>query len=190
MDHPNSSKHVYLSYVQSDEGYADKFRAILDGLNFQVSACRENKITQDVREQVESALTHCSVVVVLIGPNTRSSRWVDLEISLATEPRIGQPGAGLLGIILPEHEDFAKPYYGPDNVPLRLHDRIVWEYAIVRKWTVAPSMVEKWLTDVERRRYHFRSATNFSVLQTLREFPWNDDIDSPRPVLKALLEQE
>ena len=186
----NSPQHVYLSYAHDDEAFAKQFHEMMEPFGISVSSCRDNETNQEIEEQAESVLTHCSLVVVLIGPKTRDSRWVDLEIALGTAPRTGLPGAGLLGIILPEHVDFAMPYYDPANIPLRLHDRARWEYALVRKWIDRPDVIHSWLQDAERRRRHFRSAPNFSALQALKEFHWDDNADKPRPVLQTLSERD
>lgn len=187
MEH---SPHVYLSYAQADESDAIAFRKLMESLNVPVDSCRDGETGENVLATARSVLSNCSVIVVLIGERTRDSRWVDMEISLAMEPREDQPGAGLLGIILKSHPDFAKPYYEPDSIPLRLHDRVRWEYGMVRKWTDDPQQVRTWLDDANRRRHHFRSATNITTMRALHAFSWDDSVDTPRPILKSLLEQE
>ena len=44
------------------------------------------------------------------------------------------PGAGLIGVILPYHDDFDRPYYEPELVPLRLHDFIEQKVAIIGEY--------------------------------------------------------
>ncbi len=190
MPSNNSSQQIYLSYAHSDEEYARRFSELLDPMGFAVTSIRDADTSCEAEAHAESVLSHCSLVVVLIGPKTRDSRWVDMEIALATKPRIGLPGAGLLGIILPKHPDHGMPYYDPDNIPVRLHDRVRWEYALIRKWVEDPVLLQSWLTDSERRRRHFRPEPNYATLQALKSWSWDENADTPRPALRKLWEQE
>lgn len=192
MNFDNSPRQIFLSHVSDDKGYAVKFRTLLEPLGYSAFTCFDIPSDQgpDIADKVESVLTHCSLVVVLVGPKTRLSRWVDMEIDLGLSPRIGQPAAGLLGIILPEHEDFSKPYYEPESVPARLHDRVRWEYALLRKWTDNTQAIREWLQDAEKRRRHFRPTVNYKVQLALRSHPWDESADMPRPFLQSLLERE
>jgi len=186
----NSPQQIYLSYVHSDETYAKRFSELLERKGIATTSIRDSDTNSEIEAQAESVLTHCRLVVVLVGPKTRDSRWVNLEIALATKPRIGSPSAGLLGIILPEHSDFGMPYYDPENIPVRLHDRVRWEYALARKWIDDPDALQLWLKDAERRRRHFRPEPNYAALQELKSYSWNDNADTPRPALQNLWEQE
>lgn len=116
---------------------------------------------------------------VLIGPETRYSKWVDKEIELATKPSKSGPGAGLIGVILPTHEDFPKPYYEPELVPLRLHDRIQAEYATLKKWTEDPAEVIRWIGDADRRRHQYDATPSMRAMLDLRRFPWAEGADTP-----------
>lgn len=82
------------------------------------------------------------------------------------------------------------PYYEPENIPLRLHDRVKWEFALIRKWIEDPSQIQQWIENAERRRKHFRSSINYSALKALKEYPWDENADTPRPILQSLSERE
>lgn len=82
------------------------------------------------------------------------------------------------------------PYYDSDNVPVRLHDRVRWKYALIRKWVEDPELFQSWLTGSERRRRHFRPEPNYATLPVLKSWPWDEKADTPRPALQELWEQE
>ena len=188
MSSNSSTAHIFLSYAVPDQSYADQFRALTAPHNVRLSGSHDIAAEANIADDVREALASCDIVVVLIGPTTQHSRWVDMEMELAIAPRSNGPTAGLLGIILPEHPDFAKPYYDPKNVPPRLHDRVHWEYGLIRKWTEDFDLVLQWLKEADRRRRQYRPAVNYSAIQALQRREWDDSADSPREFLKALRE--
>jgi hypothetical protein len=105
---------------------------------------------------------------------------MEMEVAMAT--RENGPGAGLIGVILPNHDDFKRPYYEPELVPLRLHDFIMQEVAIIKKWTDSPKAVHSWLEDAERRRHALqrRTRVSLSTLKFIREHRWTNKGDEPR----------
>jgi hypothetical protein len=131
--------------------------------------------------QLRDCALRSTHTVVLIGPATRLSKWVDREIAVSTESREEGPGAGLIGVILPHHEDFSRPYYDPQNVPLRLHDLVESEYAIVRKWSEKPEEVVRWLEDAARRREFFRPEPSLGAAAQIYRFSWSAEVDESRP---------
>jgi MTH538 TIR-like domain (DUF1863) len=130
-----------------------------------------------ILDHLRQQATGATITIVLIGPATRFSHWVDQEIEVSTKPTKSGPGAGLVGVILPHHEDYSKPYYDPEHVPLRLHDRILAEYAILRKWTDDPSEIARWLTETDRRRCQYDPTPSVRALMDLRRFPWSEPED-------------
>lgn len=134
----------------------------------------------EIQEALQKSLAQATIIIVLIGATTRFSRWVDTEIQLATQPTKSAPGAGLIGVVLPTHDDFSKPYYEPDLVPLRLHDRVQAEYAILRKWTDDPAEIVRWIQEADRRRWHYDSLPSIRAMMQLRQFPWSVEEARPR----------
>jgi hypothetical protein len=104
---------------------------------------------------------------------------VDREIELGTESREDGPGAGLVGVILPPHDDFSRPYYDPENVPVRLHDLVQNEYAILRKWSENPDEIRPWLEEAERRRRHCPEPSLGASAQLYR-FAWDPAVDGSK----------
>jgi hypothetical protein len=72
-----------------------------------------------IREQYISEAT---VAVVLIGPRTWQRKFVDWEIGAALRDTTMNPRCGLLGILLPNHQDFGRSQYHPHLIPPRLAD--------------------------------------------------------------------
>jgi hypothetical protein len=178
---------IYLSYVNSDQPWADRLLALLGNTgiktcNPQTALQPGQNIERSLREMILAA-TH---ILVLIGPTTRLSKWVDREIELSTEARENAPSAGLIGVLLESHEDFSRPYYDPGNIPLRLHDLIQSEYAIIRKWSEKPEEVSRWLDDATTRRHYFRSETSLRAAAEIYRFSWDRAVDESRPDPEAL----
>ena len=180
---------IFLSHMAADSKEAARFKSIVEKHGLTVFSAEDMQPGVELLNWMTSVLSDCDIVVVLVGPETRHSHWVDREIEQGTATRESGPSAGLLGVVLKTHPDFEKPYYDPINVPLRLHDRVQWEYGIVRKWSEDPDEVLLWLEEADRRRMHFQPATSLRALRELRRFPWNESLDEQRP-LKAWLELE
>jgi hypothetical protein len=166
-----SQAQVYLSYTKADQSWANKLASLLSGPGISV-----NK-PKDFQDQLEGVLNSATCVVVLIGTQTRLSKWVDREIELSTDSRENGPAAGLVGVILPSHVDFSLPYYDPENIPLRLHDLVENEYAIIRKWSEDPDETHRWLQEAERRRHRFRPEPSLGTAAKLYRFTWDPEVD-------------
>lgn len=190
MVYNSANTSVYLSHVQSDQPYADRLRQLLKSIGISVVSSGELTVGDHLEDLARGGLNDCSTMVVLIGPHTRDSRWVDMEIELGIRPQPGRPATGLLGIILENHEDFSRPYYDAEKVPPRLHDRVRWEYGLIKKWDENLGRIREWLDESMRRAQHYCPTVNLKTLRTLRTFQWNESIDTPRPVIARLLEEE
>lgn len=178
---------IYLSYLKSDQPWAERLAARLESAKLTVSNPPSGLPLEKVGpEAVREAILASSHTLVLIGPTTRFSRWVDREIELSTEPREEGPGAGLVGVILPEHEDFSRPYYDPANVPIRLHDLIQSEYALIRKWSEQPEEIQRWIEEAGRRRFCVGPEPSLGAAAQIYRFGWDESLDKARPGLEAL----
>lgn len=179
MNAPESSPKVYITYAASDKSWADRMRLILETAG--VSVVSPDSITRSGDswfESIRSAIDSATVLFVLIGPRTRLSKWVDREIELATRRTAVSSAAGLVAVVLPEHSDFGKPYYDPEKVPLRIHDHVSRESAILRKWTDKPEVIRTWIDDALRRRKRFPSPfVSFSTESAIRRLDWDKDLD-------------
>ena len=183
MPEAQQTPFVFVSHSQADAAFADQFEKMLSAIN--VPSWNYNsaiKPGDNYLEKVQPALENCTHIVVLIGPLTKDSRWVDMEMEVAMSARESGPGAGLIGVILPNHDDFKRPYYEPESVPLRLHEFITRQVAILKKWPESPEAVQQWLEVGERRRHAFqrRTRVSLSTLKFIREHQWTDEGNQPR----------
>ena len=83
----------------------------------------------------EDKISDSSVVVVLIGNNTKRRKHVDWEIYAGLAPSING-NAGLIGIMLPS----VKKIYGQylyDDMPARFADNLKTGYASLYEWSDA-----------------------------------------------------
>jgi TIR domain len=120
MPETTQTPYVFISHSRADAGFANEFEQTL--LAIKVASWNFNSAIapgDNYLEKVKPALETCTHIVVLVSPLTRDSRWVDMEMEVAMATRENGPGAGLIGVILPNHDDFKRPYYEPELVPLR-----------------------------------------------------------------------
>lgn len=200
MSLPETPSAVFISCHSADRGHATALESLLPEGTVIWNGATSVPSGAEWGEALRDALIRADVTVVLLGPRTRDSRWVDFEIQHSTAARSTeviqakgqaiqssvlsawgiQPGAGLVGIILPDHPDFSKPYYDPENVPVRLHDLVQQEYAIIKKWTYDAGLIAGWLLDaVGRRRYRHPERTP-RLVEALTSFSWDDSLDSEK----------
>jgi len=92
-------------------------------------------------------LADASVVIVLVGPNTKFRRHVDWEISAGLEPYSGR--SGLLGILLPEFLIWANRH-DTDALPPRLADNVLSGYATICTWSEIDSHPTRLIDYVDR----------------------------------------
>ncbi len=183
MTDMSANRKVFLSFAASDKKSADDMRQMLESQGVEVlSVDTSIRAGSAWVESLREAMLSASVVFVLIGPKTRASQWVDQEIKIAIEGTTSGPPPGLVAVILKEHEDYSRPFYDPENVPLRIHDHVSRESAILRKWPKNPAEVLSWMEDAMRRRQQFPSPfVNFSTQSALSNFDWDASADEATP---------
>ena len=85
-----------------------------------------------------------------------------------------------MGILLPDHPDHKKPYYDPANVPVRLHDLVQQEYAIIKMWSDDSTVIAGWMREaMYRRRYRHPERTP-RLVDALSSFQWDETVDSEK----------
>jgi hypothetical protein len=84
----------------------------------------------------EDYISDSSVLLVLIGPNTKKRKHVDWEISAALNKKVGGY-SGLAGILLPTFPLSSENKYNYDDIPPRLADNVKSEFAKVYEWSYA-----------------------------------------------------
>ena len=110
---PRVRHKVFVSFYHEDD---DKYRRKWDETTSEIfinksvgkgeidSDNSDDYIKRLIREQY---LDDASVLVVLVGPNTRDRKHVDWEISAALNKKVGGY-SGLMGLLLPTHPDYPK----------------------------------------------------------------------------------
>lgn len=136
------TKHkVFISYYhQDDQYYKNYIDTFLSGniINKSVMPGEYNSDNSDqyIKRLIrEDKVSDSSVVVVLIGPNTRKRKHVDWEISAGLNPSVNG-NSGLVGILLPTY-----PMIGTEPsvsyLPERILDNYYSGYAKLYTWNYA-----------------------------------------------------
>lgn len=174
------SLRVFLSFAASDKSRAEAMANILQSNQIEVLTMTPSgrMSDEDMLATIRDVMAKATMTFVLIGPRTRASKWVDKEIEIALLGTKDRPPTGLVAVILPEHEDFSRPFYDPENVPLRIHDHVSRESAILRKWSENPDEIRKWIADADQRRRRFPvPLVSFATQSALRRFDWDASAD-------------
>ncbi len=130
---------IFLSYDNADEYWRIRFDDIF-AHDFTYRFVRPAAVPEEGgqfygRELHEKGyLTLETVVLVLIGPRTYSSKKVDWEVAAALDNGSARP-AGLMAMRLPTHEDYQKPSVNPRRIPQRIADNLKSGYIKLYDWT-------------------------------------------------------
>jgi Thoeris protein ThsB, TIR-like domain len=130
---------IFLSYDSADEYWRARFDDVF-GREAPYRFVRPDAVpTADGAEygrelREKGYLTTETVVVVLIGPKSYSSRKVDWEVAAALDNGDARP-AGLLAVRLPSHEDYQKTSVNPRRIPIRVADNLKSGYIRLYDWT-------------------------------------------------------
>lgn len=183
---------VFISHSASDSDFANRMEQKLAELgvtawNFNTQVGPGDAYLDKAKHTLET----CTHIMVLVGPVTKESRWVDMEMEIAMASSESGPGADLIGVILPNHGDFTRPYYEPDQVPARLHDFVRQGAAVIKKWSEDPSEVSKWIAGSDSLGTGLARSCrpSLATLKFIRENAWTDEGDIAREGLPSLSAQ-
>lgn len=104
-------------------------------------------------------LSDTTVLIVLVGLNTKFRKHVDWEISGALNFKVGETYAGLLGLLLPTHPFYGKNECGYDSLPARLSDNFKSGYAVIASYTDNSRLLQNYIElafDYRKSRAHKR----------------------------------
>lgn len=141
---------TFVSYYHDDDqDYRTKFENLFEDLIVSKSVKVgdiDSEISDEYIKQLiqKDYLTDTTVLVVLVGANTKCRKHIDWEIAGAISTRVGG-NSGLLGILLPTHPDFGTGKYSNDNLPIRLDRNIQTGYAKIYEWTEDRVKMQEWI---------------------------------------------
>lgn len=121
----------------------------------------------------EDKISDSSVVVVLVGPNTRRRKHVDWEIYAGLRNSINGC-AGLVGILLPEIRLTVDKQYSLSDLPARLADNVVSGFADIYTWEVFTKDFQKVIDTAFINRITRRGKVDNSRMQMQRNLGWNE----------------
>lgn len=137
---------IFLSYDGAEEYWRVRFDDVF-GRAFACNMVRPAQIQAETGQSyiddlaAKGFLTPETVMVVLLGPKTYSSRKVDWEIAAALN-KIGSRPAGLVAMRLPNHQDHGKSSVNPSRIPSRIADNLKSGYIKLYDWTESQRELE------------------------------------------------
>jgi len=141
----------FVSYYHKDDSqYKESFLNLMDDLTVTKSV-KEGDISSNVSDEYvkqliqKNYLHDTTVLIVLIGSKTKCRKHVDWEISGALNYKVGDSYAGLLGLLLPEHEDYGRGKATYSKLPDRLADNFKSEYAVIRDYTTDRKKLQEYI---------------------------------------------
>lgn len=180
MYYYGSQKHkVFISFYHRDDEYYKKF--IVDHLSANVI----NKSVEDgeyypddsdayIKKLIrEEKVSDSSVVVVLVGPNTRKRKHVDWEIYAGLRASING-NSGLIAIMLPELRTSPNGNYYYDDLPGRISDNIKSGYASFYSWDYAITHYDDIIEKAFNDRIAKRDKIDNTRLQMRRNLGENE----------------
>ncbi len=174
MYYYSQQKHkVFISFYHYDDqwykNYIDQYlssgiinKSVMDGEYNPDNS--DEYIKRLIREEKVSS---SSVVVVLVGPNTKKRKHVDWEIYAGLSGSING-SSGLIGVLLPEFPMEPNNRYYPANLPARLADNVNSGYADIYTWDYFISHFMRIIDDAFKNRIERKDKIDNSRLQMQR----------------------
>lgn len=170
MINMNNKHKVFISYYHyDDQDYKDYIDRYLSQniINKSVSVGEYDSENSDeyIKRLIrEEKISDSSVVVVLIGPNTKKRKHVDWEIYAALRSSING-NSGLVGILLPtlSSDSYGNYYY--EDFPARFADNLKSGYANIYSWDYAIKNFDNIISVAFNSRITERNKINNSRLQ-------------------------
>ncbi|MBP1562114.1 MAG: TIR domain-containing protein [Oscillospiraceae bacterium] len=139
---------VFISFYHADDqkykNYIDKFLS-KNIINKSVVAGEYNPDNSDeyIKRLIrEEKITSSSVIVVLVGQNTKKRKHVDWEIYAGLDENING-NSGLIAVMLPSINKTPNGGYYYRDMPQRLADNVRTGYASIYDWEYAVRNFDK-----------------------------------------------
>lgn len=162
----NLTKHkVFTSYYHKDDQYYKNYIDNYFGNNIVNKSVMDGDINPDDKDEYVKMLirngyiSDSSVIVVLIGKNTKTRKHVDWEIYAGLRQSVNG-NSGLVGVLLPGME-----YTNSEAWPERLADNVKTGYCKVYSWDYFKNNFNKVINDAYNNRITLREKIDNSRLQ-------------------------
>lgn len=168
----NKEKHkVFISFYHHDDQeykvYIDKYlsgniinKSVMDG-----EYDPDNSDEYIKRLIREDKVSDSSVIVVLVGANTKGRKHVDWEIYAGLRASING-SSGLVGIILPEIIPTSDGNFYYSDMPERLADNVRSGYAKIYTWNYAIAHFDEIIEEAfnnRKAKYNLRDNTRLQM---------------------------
>lgn len=170
----NTQKHkVFISYYHDDDQYYKNYIDNYLSRNIINKSVKAGEYDSDNSDEYikrlirEDKISDSSVVVVLVGPNTKNRKHVDWEIYAGLRSSING-NSGLVGIFLPEMRKADNGSYYYSDMPGRLADNIKSGYAEYYTWDYAKDNFDRIIREAFNNRISRRKLIDNSRVQMQR----------------------
>lgn len=164
---------VFISfYHHDDQKYKDYIDCYLSDNIINKSVATGEYSSENSDEYIkrlirEDKISDSSVVIVLVGPNTKNRKHVDWEIYAGLRASVNG-NSGLIGIFLPTMRKAEGGGYYYADMPARLADNILSGYADYYDWDYAISHFDSIVEKSFNNRVEKRNKIDNSRLQMQR----------------------
>ena len=164
---------VFISFYHHDDQYYKDFIDTYLSKNIINKSVREGEYkTENSDEYIkrlirEDKISDSSVIVVLVGPNTKKRKHVDWEIYAGLNKNI-KGNSGLVCIFLPELPKTSNGGHLYSDIPARLADNIKSGYADCYEWDDAIRNFDNIIEKAFNNRIQRRNLIDNSRLQMQR----------------------
>lgn len=146
---------VFVSYHADDQEWKDRF--VQKGKNVFIDKSVDTGDIDDtdlkvdtIRQRIrDDFIRDATVTIVLIGPCTWQRKHVDWEIGSSLRKSKYNSRCGVLGILLPNHPDYANGSISDRLIPPRLADNRKGDdpYVVIHRWPKhrAEARLSEWI---------------------------------------------
>ncbi len=162
---------TFISFYHKDDEEARNKFEILFGDLVVAKWVDDGDIDSDNSDEYIKQLIHkeylhdTTVLIVLVGPNTKCRKHVDWEIGGALNFKVGDKYAGLLGLELESSSGFGTGKYDPLAMPKRLAANAKSGYATIADWTTDRVAMQNLIERVFAKRENDEKIVNIGIPQ-------------------------
>lgn len=143
---------TFISFYHKDDIFRELFEKLTSDIITNKSvlsgAIKDDNSADYIKHLIQDGyLSDTSVVICLVGPNTKHRKHVDWEISGGLDYKVGNTHAGLIGILLQNHPDYGKGKCDNDNLPKRLAANAKSGYAKIINWSLDTRLLQDIIED-------------------------------------------